>query len=54
MHSACHSYSKFEGLSGDVDAKAIDAEPNLKPDVMGMVIEDDAEGAATATDGGAE
>jgi hypothetical protein len=44
----------LEGLFGEADAEAIDAEPDsgLAADAMGMDVEDDAEGAAGTADGG--
>jgi nuclear GTP-binding protein len=49
----------LEGLFGEADAEAMDAEPEPEPvaDAMGMDVENDAEGAAgatgaTAADGG--
>ena len=44
----------LEGLFGEVDAEAMDTEPNseLAGDAMGMYVEDDMEGAAATTDGG--
>jgi len=44
----------LEGLFGEVDAEAMDTEPNseLAGDAMGMYVEDDVEGAAVTADGG--
>jgi hypothetical protein len=44
----------LEGLFGEADAEAIDAEPDSEPaaGAMGMVVEDDAEGPAATADGG--
>ena len=44
----------LEGLFGEADADAIDAEPDseLAADAMGMDVEDNAEGAAAIADGG--
>jgi len=43
----------LEGLFGEVDAEAMDIEPNseLAGDAMGMDVEDDMEGAAATADG---
>jgi len=43
-----------EGLFGEADAEAMDAEPDSESaaDTMGMDVEDDAEGAAAIADGG--
>jgi len=43
----------LKGLLGEADAEAIDAEPDseLAADVMGMDVEDDAEGEAVTADG---
>jgi hypothetical protein len=43
----------LEGLFGEADAEAIDAEPDseLAADAMGMDVEDEAEGAAATADG---
>ncbi|KAF8465798.1 P-loop containing nucleoside triphosphate hydrolase protein [Russula ochroleuca] len=44
----------LEGLFGEADAEAMDAEPDLEPatDVMSMDVEGDAEGAAATAEGG--
>jgi hypothetical protein len=44
----------LEGLFGEADAEAMDAEPDSESaaDAMGMDVEDDAEGAAAIADGG--
>jgi len=44
----------LEGLFGEVNAEAMDTEPNseLAGDAMGMYVEDDVEGAAVTADGG--
>ena len=44
----------LEGLFGEADAEAIDAEPDseLAAEAMGMDVEDDAEGATATGDGG--
>jgi hypothetical protein len=44
----------LKGLFGELDAEAMDTEPDSEQatDTMGMDIEDDAEGAAATGDGG--
>lgn len=44
----------LEGLFGEADAEAMDAEPDseLAADAMGMDVEDDTEGAAATAEGG--
>jgi hypothetical protein len=44
----------LEGLFGEADAEAMDAEPDSEPaaDTIGMDVENDAEGAAATADGG--